>query len=194
MIYLRDGLLITVTELCHILNESVRTMRMPSSWKIATITPIPKSGQSKHMVDYRPISVLPAPSKIIERAVYNQIVYHLESCGLLDGRQHGFRRDHSTSSAIYTLIQYIYENLDKRNYVCCVYIDYSKAFDTLDHDIFCKKLRNFGLNNTVIEWCRDYLQHRQLCVKVEDNVSELKQITYEYPIAPFWDLFSLLCM
>ena len=88
MIYLRDGLLITVTELCHILNESVRTMRMPSSWKIATITLIPKSGQSKHMVDYRPISVLPAPSKIIERAVYNQIVYHLESCGLLDGRQH----------------------------------------------------------------------------------------------------------
>ena len=181
MKYLRDGLLITVTELCHILNESVKTMRMPSSWKKATITPVPKNGQSKHMVDYRPISVLPAPSKIIERAIYNQLVYHLESHGLLDNRQHGFGKDHSTSSAIYTLTQYIYESLDRRNYVCCVYIDYSKAFDTLDHGIFCKKFRHFGLNNTVIEWCRDYLRNREQCVKVDESVSAPNKITYGVP-------------
>ena len=81
----------------------------------------------------------PRPSKIMERAIYNQIIYHLESYGLLDGRQHGFRKDHSTSSAVYTLTQYIYDSLDERKYVCCVYIDYSKAFDTLDHGMFYKK-------------------------------------------------------
>ena len=164
MKYLRDGLIIAATEVCHILNECIQTMTMPDSRKIATITPIPKNGQSKHIVDYRPISVLPAPSKLIERAVYNQIVYHLEIYGLLDNRQHGFRKDHSTSSAVYNLIQYIYESLDSRKYICCVFIDYSKAFDTLDHDIFCKKLQCFGLNNTVVSWCTYYLKHRKQCV------------------------------
>ena len=74
MKFLRDGLLIAVTEVCHILNECIQTMTMPDSWKIVSYTPIAKNDQSKHIVDYRPISVLPAPSKLIERAVYNQIV------------------------------------------------------------------------------------------------------------------------
>ena len=100
---------------------------MPNEWKKGIITPIPKKPLSKNVVDYRPISVLPAPSKLIKRAVHNQIVYHLESYGLLDSRQHGFRKDHSTSTAIFTLVQYIYEKLDDRQYVGCIYVDYSKA-------------------------------------------------------------------
>ena len=65
-----------------------------------TVSPIPKGIPSLNMGDYRPIAVLPAPSKIIERIVYNQLVYYLESNGLLDDLQHGFHKDHSTASAV----------------------------------------------------------------------------------------------
>ena len=141
--YLIDALLATHFEFSHIINESLSTSKMPSSWKIGTITPVPKRSLSKKVSDFRAILCLPTPSKIIERAAYNQIVYHLETHGLLDNRQHGFRRNHSTSTAIFTLIQYIYKKLDTRKYVACIYVDYSKAFDTLDHKILCKKLESF---------------------------------------------------
>ena len=136
--YLKDALLSIIPELCHLINECLNTCSMPFVWKIGHITPIPKCGASYDISNYRPISVLPAPSKIIERVVYNQLIYHLESYGLLDGRQHGFRRDHSTSSAIHTLVQDMYNSIDNRMPMLCVFIDYSKAFDTLDHDISVK--------------------------------------------------------
>ena len=180
-IYLVDALLATHFEFSHIINESLFTSVMPNSWKIGTITPVPKKPLSKKVSDFRPISCLPTPSKIIEKAVYNQIVYHLETYGLLDNRQHGFRRNHSTSTAIFELVQYIYEKLDTRNYVGCIYVDYSKAFDTLDHKILCKKLECFGLDKTVVNWCRDYLHNRKQRVKVNDAISNLADVTYGVP-------------
>ena len=154
---------------------------MLNKWAVGTITPVPKAGISHSMSDCRPISVLPLPSKIIERAVHNQLIYHLESHGLLDKRQHGFRSDHSTCSAIFELCQYLYDSLDNRNSISCVFIDYSKAFDTIDHSILCKKLELYGLSNGVISWCRDYLTDRQQCVKVDDHKSSHRRISYGVP-------------
>ena len=118
---------------------------------------------------------------MIERAVYNQIVYYLESHGLLDRRQHGFRKDHSTSTAIFELLQYVYEGIDNRKFVGCIYVDYSKAFDTLDHVILCKKLERYGMCGNVVEWCRSYLQFRKQRVKVNDQISDEADITYGVP-------------
>ena len=154
---------------------------MPYAWKIGHVTPIPKSGASFYAVNYRPISVLPAPSNIIERAVYNQIIYHLESYGLLDHRQHGFRRDNSTSSAIHTLVQDMYINNDKREIMACVFIDYSKAFDTIDHEILCKKLVYYGLGDDIILWCRNYLSHRKQSVVNGGELSDLSDVSCGVP-------------
>ena len=145
MLFLIDALLATHFEISYILNECLYAFIMPNERKKGMITLIPKKPLSKNVVDYRPVSVLPASSKLIERAVHNQIVYHLDSYGLLDCRQHGFRKDQSTSTAIFTFVQYIYEKLDDRQYVGCIHVDHSKAFDTLDHVILCKKLETFGL-------------------------------------------------
>ena len=109
LIFLKEA---THFEISYILNEYLNTPVMRNEWKKGTITQIPKMPLYKN-VDYRPISVLPAPSKLIERACYNQIVYHLESYGLLDGKQHGFRKYHRTSTAIFILVQYTYEKLDE---------------------------------------------------------------------------------
>ena len=179
--YLKDALKILIIEFTHLINLCLDHGIMPKKWSVGTITPVPKVGISHAMSDYRPISVLPSPSKIIERAVYNQIVYHLESHGLLDKRQHGFRKDHSTCSAIFDLCQYFYDNLDKRQCISCVFIDYSKAFDTIDHEILCKKLELYGLSMGVIAWCKDYLTNRQQCVKVDEYVSDHKCISYGVP-------------
>ena len=181
MNYLKDALLISAFEICHILNESLLRAVIPAAWKIGTITPVPKKGPSHSVSDYRPISGLPAPSKLIERAVHNQLIYHLESYGLLDNRQHGFRRDHSTVTALFELTQFIYNKIDIKEYVCCVYIDYSKAFDTLDHDIMCKKLEKYGLSPAVISWCRNYLSDRKQCVKLNEEVSETTGVSYGVP-------------
>ena len=109
------------------------------------------------------------------------VTYHLESHGLLDKRQHGFRKDHSTCSAIFELCQYLYNNLDKRKSISCLFIDYSKALDTIDHNILCKNLELYRLGEGVISWCRAYLTDQQQCVKVDDHTSSCKYINYGVP-------------
>ena len=99
----------------------------------------------------------------------------------MDRRQHGFRKDHSTGTAIFELIQFIYNSLDKREIVGCIYVDYSKAFDTLDHSILCKKLALYGLSAWVVDWCRNYLNNRKQQVKVNGNMSECEGVTYGVP-------------
>ena len=181
MFFLKEALLCLVTEFTFLLNKCLELSVMPNSWSIGAITPVPKTGFSKKMPDFRPISVLPAPSKIIERAVYNQLIYHLESHGLLYPQQHGFRKDHSTCSAILELVQYIYNAFDNREFTSCVFIDYSKAFDTIDHDILCKKLQYYGLDRNVINWCKDNLSNRQQYVKIGDHISGYTTVKYGVP-------------
>ena len=178
---LKDFLKIMIVEFTHLINQCLDRGIMPRKWSIGTVSPIPKNGNSYSMSDYRPISVLPAPSKIIERAVYNQLIYHLESHGILDWRQHGFRKDHSTCTAIFELTQYLYNSLDCRKCLSCVFIDYSKAFDTIDHEILCNKLAFYGLGKDVLIWCKDYFAHRKQCVKIESVSSSEKDMEYGIP-------------
>ena len=168
---LKEGLCILLVEFTHLINECLDLCVMPTEWKVGTVSPIPKGPPSLSMGDYRPISVLPAPSKVIERIVYNQLVYYLESNCLLDVRQHGFRKDHSTVSAIMEVVQFMYERLDEGYTVHCAYIDYSKAFDTLNHDILCVKLCNLGFSRQIVAWCRNYLTDRYQSVKMDGKTS-----------------------
>ena len=121
----KDAMLILLVEVTYLINVCLDKSIMPSQWKVGTVTPIPKGSPSLNMGDYRPISVLPAPSKIIERLVYNRLVYYLECNMLLDRRQHGFRKNHSTVTAIIEVIQYFYDRTDVGDTVHCAFIDYS---------------------------------------------------------------------
>ena len=154
---------------------------VPLEWKKGIITPIPKITPSIQPSDFRPISVLSAPSKVLERAVYNQLVYFLETNSLLDNRQHGFRKDYSTSSAIFEITQHLYTNMDKGNITYCAFIDYSKAFDTLDHNILLDKLHNLGISKHVIAWCRSYLVGRFQSVKNGNDISSELPVTCGVP-------------
>ena len=109
MSVLKNVSVILLIKLTHLINECLNLSVMPNDWKVSTVTPIPKGTTSLNVGDYRPISVLPAPSKVIERIVYNQLNYYLETNALLDNRQHGFRKGHSTASAIMEVTDYLYE-------------------------------------------------------------------------------------
>ena len=174
---IKDALNILQLEFTRLINECLDSSYMPQEWKVGVVTPIQKGTPSLRMGDYRPVSVLPAPSKVMERLVYNQLVYYLETNCLLDGRQHGFRKGHSTASAVMEVTQFLYEKMDRAEYVHCAFIDYSKAFDTLNHDVLCKKLTRLGFDAQIVAWCRNYLSGRSQCVKIANSFSSKLPIT-----------------
>ena len=178
---LKDAMSILLLEFTHLMNECLNSSVMPKSWKIGTVTPIPKGSASLNVGEYRPVSVLPCPSKVLERIVYNQLVYFSETNALLDKRQHGFRKGFSTASAIMEVTDFLYESIDNGCYVHCAFIDYSKAFDTLNHDILFVKLNNLGIGKGVLDWCKDYLSNRFQSVKLGNEKSPLLPITCGVP-------------
>jgi len=118
----------------------------PSQWKIAKVFPLYKKDDRTEAQNYRPISVLPAISKIFERAVYDQLYCYLNSNGLLSKNQSGFRSLHSTLTALLHLTNDWYLNIDKGMTNLIVLLDVTKAFDTVSHSILLKTLELYGLS------------------------------------------------
>ena len=134
-------------ETTYLINECLQCGIMPDAWKIGYVTPMPKGNSNKKPGYWRPVSVQPLPSKILERIVYNQLVYHFECNNYFCKNQHGFPKGHSTASAIFEYIQYLYEKYDVMKVTSSIFVDYTKAFDTIDHEILIKKFKLYKLYN-----------------------------------------------
>ena len=158
--------------IAFILNLSLDTNTFPHPWKIAKVTPIHKKGSLKEPSNYRPISVLPVLSKILERAVHIQLVDYLEEYNLITKYQFGYRKKRSTNAAATILVDDIRGNVDKGHMVGAVFIDLSKAFDTLSHSMLIEKLSAYGVRNSELLWFTDYLFGRQQFVQVDGCSSE----------------------
>ena len=107
--------------------------------KIANVTPVFEGGDSADLCNNRPISVLSCFSKILERLMYNRLYKHLSNSKILYPKQFGFQKSHSTDHALLQLVDQIYESFERNEYTIGVFIDLSKAFDTVDHNILLKK-------------------------------------------------------
>ena len=110
--------------------------------------------------NYRPVSVLPIFSKILERLMYNRLIDYINENKLLYKYQFGFQKGKSTYMAVLTLVDKISEALDNGDYVIGVFLDFSKASDTVDHDILLRKLEKYGIRGTALDWFTDYLSNR----------------------------------
>ena len=117
----------------------------PSILKHTKVIPIHKSGSRNSATNYRPISILSAVSKVFEKLLYKRIEKFLSSSNTITERQFGFRQGDSTDMALIGLCSTLQKNLDKGYYTCCVFLDLSKAFDTVNHKILLKKLQTYGI-------------------------------------------------
>ena len=137
--------------LVSIINLSLSSGVFPDKLKISKIIPIHKWDDSSLVQNYRPISILPALSKIFERAVYNRIFQFLTENNILFHHQFEFRPGHTSSYALINFVNKIANAVDSNKYLAGVFLDLSKAFDTLDHDILLTKLEAYGITDTALK-------------------------------------------
>ena len=172
-------------EICKLLtliiNQSLSTGIFPDSLKVAKVIPLYKKGDKAVLVNYRPISILPSIPKIFERIIFNQINDHFTSHDLYYNGQYGFREKHSTQLAALELIDRITHELDLGNTPINIYIDLSKAFDTLDHNILISKLQHYGIKGAALQLLISYLSNRKQFVQYGDTLSQKTDILMGVP-------------
>ena len=152
--------------LLNIINSSLSSGEVPSAWKHAVITPLPKTSKASEPSHYRPVSILPAPMKVIERIVQQQLVqYFRENC-LFTPHQHGYRKAHSTETALSVVTERIYRGMDQGCVSILVLLDLSKCFDSVDHQRLLMKLALYGIDVT---WLKNYLAGHSQQVKVSGS-------------------------
>ena len=158
----------------NIFNESILQGRFPSALKIARITPIYKNKFRKIVQNYRPISILNTLSKILEKLMKTRAVQFIEDNNLLFHNQFGFRSGCSTTDAILRLTDDCTNALDKRLYTLVIFLDFSKAFDTVNKDIMLKKLDRLGFRGPTLNFFDSYLTDRRLFVEINGRRSSTK--------------------
>ena len=167
--------------LSNIFNKSISTGIVPQSMKIARVVPIFKSGDNTKLINYRPISILTVFSKLLERLVYNRMIKFINKYNILTSCQYGFRAGHSTSHAIIDLINTISKHIDSGGKVAGLFIDISKAFDSLNHSIVLKKLLAYGFRGIIHSWLSSYLDCRLQFVDVNSVKSSLAKLSLGVP-------------
>ena len=179
--FLKTLVPVLLRPLTLIINQSLTTGIFPDQLKIAKVLPIHKKDETTAMDNYRPISLLPAISKVFEKAAHIQLSNYFTQNKLFYHSQYGFREDHSTELAALELVDRIHLDLDKRKYPIAIYMELSKAFDTLDHNILLNKLKYYGVKNTELSWFQSYLTERSQYVEINGITSNVLTISTGVP-------------
>ena len=145
----------------------------PDQLKIAKIVPIYKKDDEAQFTNYRPISLLPTISKLFDRILFKQLFTFFHNNKLLYNSQYGFREGHSTEYATLELVDRIILDMDKKTTPVNIYLDLSKAFDTLDHHILIKKLEYYGLHGTSLQLMDSFLTNRKQFVEIDESKSDM---------------------
>lgn len=169
------------TPLTIIINQSLLSGIFPDLLKIAKVIPIFKKGKNDLIDNYRPISLLPAISKVFEKVMYHQVFDYFSSNNLFYPSQYGFRKNHSTEHASLELVDRILQSMENDDTPFSIFIDLSKAFDTLNHEILLKKLSFYGLGATSLNLFKSYLSNRKQYVSLDNIVSDFGKITTGVP-------------
>ena len=172
---------VIVAPLTYVLNLSLAQGVVPSELKIARVTPIYKSGDNQLCINYRPVSVLPCLSKIFERCMYNRLFKFFEANNVLNDCQFGFRKSSSPELALSLLVDKITKAMDAKENAVGLFIDLSKAFDTVNFDILLQKLEVYGIRGTPLKWIENYLNGRKQFVYYNNCKSDYRDIKCGVP-------------
>ena len=165
--------------LTKIINTSLYSGVVPSIWKKALVCPVHKKGPKKDVRNYRPISLLPICSKVLERCVFNAIFDRLNP--KIHRLQHGFRAGMSTTTQLLLVYDKIGGIIDRRGQVDTIFLDFSKAFDSVSHQHLILKLQTFGINGPLLAWFRSYLSNRVQSTIVEGASSDESDVQSGVP-------------
>ena len=166
-----------------ICNNCIRQGVFPSQWRIGKINALHKKGSKTDVANYRPVTVLPSLSKLLERVIFKRLYSHFEQYKLFDPRQYGFRKNHSTTHAIIDYLTSVLkakENLETKR-VNSIFLDLSSAYDLVEFDVLLQKLRVYGMSEKVIKLIRSFLYDRQVFTEVETKTSRLRKVNYGVP-------------
>ena len=172
---------IIAPSLTSIFSKSILTGLYPNDWKAAKVTPLLKKGIKSDPNNYRPISVIPVVSKVFEKIVYSQLYHYLDSNKLLLGCQSGFRSLHSTLTALLEATDAWSVNIDNGLLNGVVFIDLTKAFDTIDHKIILRKMSYLGVDQAAIKWFSSYLSGRTQRCSVNGKLSTARTLRCGVP-------------
>jgi hypothetical protein len=165
----------------HICNLSISTGVFPDAFKKALVHPIHKGGSKVDLSNYRPISVLTAMSKVLEKILNNRLLSYLHKFDILAENQYGFRAGLSTEDGVLELTEFIAKNIDNKAKVIGTFLDLSKAFDTVSVPILISKMEHIGIRGTALDVFRDYLYGREQCVKLVNYTSDYRPLSYGVP-------------
>ncbi len=180
---IKDLACLLTKPITHIVNISFTQGQgsFPEYWKPAAVVPIFKGADPYSVSNYRPISILPIMSKIIEKLAVDQLICHLNLSQLLHPMQHGFRAHHSTETATVYFLERIKSLMDRGGVVGAVFLDLRKAFDTVNHNILQSKFDQFNFSQVTSNWFNSYLTTRSQCVKVQNTKSTFKDLITGVP-------------
>ena len=143
-----------------LISESFTSGYCPQIMKYAKVIPIFKANSPLKVTNYRPISLLPIFNKVMEKLMYVRINDFLESRKIVFNHRFGFQRNKSTSLAILDVYAKLINTVEEKKYSCCIFLDFKKAFDTVDHKILLKKLDYYGIRGIALDWFRSCLKDR----------------------------------
>ena len=164
-----------------VINLSFSTGVFPDVLKSSIITPVFKSGNPCCLQNYRPISNLPVFAKVFERCIYNRLLKFISHFKIISPNQYGFLKGLSTETAVSSLVEYLYDVINNKEIALSIFIDFRKAFDTINYSILFQKLEFYGIRGLPLELVRNYFCNRSQRVRIGEELSSTTTPTIGLP-------------
>ena len=178
---LKGSINIIGESLTHVCNLSLLQGVFPSELKLANVLPLYKNDDSQLFNNYRPVSLLCILSKVFEKIMYSRLEQFLQKYKILFQYQFGFRKGHSAYMALLILMDKITKSLENGEFVIGIFLDFSKAFDTVNHGILLQKLEHYGVRGNALSWFESYLKNRSQYVTYNGQASDIRHISCGVP-------------
>ena len=167
--------------LTSVFKQNVKACKPPDQWKIARVSAAFQKGWEEDRTCYRPLSMLSIPSKLMESCVASNITNHVVMQNLLDNRQWAYRKGKSTEHLLIHLTERWREAVERKLFVGILFVDFTKAFDTVSHNILLQKLNDLGIRGDIWLWLKNYLTERRQFVRINGSDSDTHIIAHGVP-------------